>query len=89
MLNAIKGLFVAAIALGTGACTASTDSGAQYVQKRVSMGPRPDQYVLVRADQAEQADRPYALTGEARETRVERPAQRPTPSHPKGTHGQY
>ena len=87
MLNAMKLLFAGAIALGATACTASPDSGARYEEKRISGGPRPDQYVTVRVDQ--QADRPYALTGEARKTSAERVAERPAPTHPKGTHDAY
>ena len=89
MLRAKKVLFAAAIAVGSMSTMAWADSGPRYVQKRIPMGPRPDQYVLVRADRAEQAERPYALTGEVRKAREQRPGHRPTPSHPKGTHGQY
>ena len=89
MLNAMKLLFLGAIGLGATACTASPDSDARYVEKRIPGGPRPDQYVLVRADQHERVDRPYALTGETRKTSADRMAERPAPSHPKGTHDAY
>ena len=86
MLNARKILFAAAIAIGAVAPAALADSGPRYVQQRIPMGPRPDNYVLVRVDRAE---RPYALTGDVQSRRAERPPVRVMPSHPKGTHGQY
>jgi hypothetical protein len=86
MLNVTKALFAGAIALSAAACAASTDSAQRYEYKRISQGPRPDQYVLVRAEQTE-VDRPYALTGQTEKTRAQRPAVQP--SHPKGTHDAY
>ena len=76
-LTAVALLFTAGYALGgTGQ--------ANYETKRIPMGPRPDQYVLVRKHPAPlQQDRPYALTGEREHRRAVQP------SHPKGTHGQY
>jgi hypothetical protein len=62
---------------------------AKYELQRIPMGPRPDQYVLVRVDRATRGDRPYALTGDTQERRAARPAARLTPSHAKGTHGQF
>ena len=52
---------VAAVALSLWA-PAAFASVPKYQIRRVSMGPRPDQYVLVRAGR-EEAARPYALTG--------------------------
>jgi hypothetical protein len=86
MLNAKKVLIAAAIAVGSMAPMAFADSGPRYVLQRIPMGPRPDNYVLVRVDRAE---RPYALTGDTQPRRAQRPAARYTPSHPKGTHGQF
>ena len=76
----------AIVVLATAGYAAAGTGTAQYELKRIPMGPRPDNYVIVRVDRTPQADRPYALTGDAR---VERSHVRPTPSHPKGTHGQY
>ena len=86
MLNVTKTLFAATIALGATACAASADAGPRYVEKRISGGPRPDRYVLVRAERPT-AERPYALTGQTEKARAERPAVRA--SHPKGTHDAY
>ena len=61
----------AGLAIGLLSSTAFADSSsARYVSKRVGMGPRPDQYTLVRVDR-DAGDRPYALTGDS-----ERPARR-------------
>jgi len=87
MLNMTKTLFAGAIALGATACAVSADSGPRYVEKRIPQGPRPDQYVLVRAERAEAAERPYALTGQTEKTRAQRSAAHQ--SHPKGTHEAY
>ena len=84
----IKHIAAIAVVLTAGYASAAT-SDAKYELKRIPMGPRPDHYVLVRTDRADQDERPYALTGEREARRAERPAARPTPSHPKGTHGQY
>ena len=85
MLNVTKMLFAATLALGATACAASANTGTRYVEKRISQGPRPAQYVLVHAKP--QAERPYALTGERERARAARPAVQP--SHPKGTHDAY
>ena len=51
--------------------------------ERVNMGPRSDQFILVRVH--EQSTQPFALTGNA-----ERPRPvRHVPSHMKGTHGPF
>ena len=84
----IKHIAAVAVILTAGYASAATPD-VKYELKRIPMGPRPDQYVLVRADRAAQDERPYALTGEREERRAGRTAARPTPSHPKGTHGQY
>ena len=84
----IKQIAAIVVLVTAGHASAATDS-ARYELKRIPMGPRPDNYVLVRVDRAPQADRPYALTGDAQPARGERSNARPTPSHPKGTHGQY
>jgi len=76
----------AMIVLATAGYASAGTGSAHYELKRIPMGPRPDNYVLVRVDRTPQAERPYALTGDAR---TERRNVRPTPSHPKGTHGQY
>ena len=81
----------AIVLLGTSglACAGRPDSD-RYELKRIPMGPRTDQYVLVPVREQQQADRPYALTGESpRAAGAERANARPTPSHPKGTHGQF
>ena len=62
---------------------------ARYELKRIPMGPRPDQYVVVRTDRAVPAERPYALTGDAQRDPAKRVNVRHAPSHPKGTHGQF
>ena len=84
----IKQIAAVGVILTAGYASAAAPD-AKYELKRIPMGPRPDQYVLVRTDRAVQAERPYALTGERQERRTERPSARPTPSHPKGTHGAY
>ena len=84
----IKQIAAVAVVLAAGYASAATPE-AKYELKRIPMGPRPDQYVLVRTDRADEAERPYALTGEGEARRTQRPAARPTPSHPKGTHGHY
>jgi hypothetical protein len=83
----IKHIAAVAVVLTAGYASAATPN-TNYELKRILMGPRPDQYVLVRTDRPVQDGRPYALTGDRDERRTERPAARPTPSHPKGTHGQ-
>jgi len=79
---------VAVIVFVAGYASAGTGD-ASYELKRIPMGPRPDQYVVVRTDRAPQAEQPYALTGESQPARAVRTNSRLTPSHPKGTHGQY
>ena len=80
----IKHIAAIAVVLTAGYASAATND-AKYELNRIPMGPRADQYVFVRTDRTPQDDRPYALTGERQERRTERP----TPTHPKGTHGQY
>lgn len=69
---------------------AGTGQTARYQIQRIPMGPRPDQYIIVRVmDRSAPSDRPYALTGESQPARVHRMSVRTIPSHPKGTHGEY
>ena len=84
----IKHVAAVAVVLTAGYASAAAPE-PKYELKRIPMGPRADQYVLVRTDRGSQDARPYALTGEREERRAERPAARPTPSHPKGTHGPF
>ena len=70
-------------------CASAGAPEAKYELKRIPMGPRPDQYVLVPADRAPQTEQPFALTGERQERRGERAEAPRIPSHPKGTHGQF
>jgi hypothetical protein len=84
----IKHIAAIAVLVTAGYASAATET-PRYALQRIPMGPRPDNYVLVRVDRAPQAERPYALTGDAQPARVERTNARPTPSHPKGTHGQF
>lgn len=86
MLNVTKMLFAGGIALSAAACAASADPAPRYEYKRISQGPRPDQYVLVRSETVH-SEQPYALTGQAERSRAERPTVQP--SHPKGTHDAY
>lgn len=79
--------FAVAVSVGfvsASACAAAP--GPRYALKRIPMGPRPDQYVLVRVDRAERADRPYRLTGKSGADCVRQKRSQPMPSHPKGTH---
>ena len=85
MLNVTKLLLAGGIALSTAAC-ASADSAPRYEYKRISQGPRPDQYVLVRSETV-RSEQPYALTGQTERSRAARPTVQP--SHPKGTHDAY
>jgi hypothetical protein len=84
----IKHIAAVAVVVTSSVAFAGTEN-ARYELKRIPMGPRPDQYVVVRVDRAPQAERPYALTGDSQDRQVKRTNTRPTPSHPKGTHGQY
>ena len=86
MFNVTKMIVAGGIALSAAACAASADSAPRYEYKRISQGPRPDQYVLVRATPV-QSEQPYALTGHTERSRAERPTVQP--SHPKGTHDAY
>ena len=82
-----KAVVVAAIVAGSMSSAALASPQPKYVLKRIPGGPRPDQYVLVRTHEAKERQRPYALTGNAEERREHRVVSRPTPMHPKGTHG--
>ena len=77
---------VGALAMAT-MCSAATAAAASSSYVRISNGPRPDQYVLVRQPRVSSPDRPYSLTGQdgAREAR----RVIPTPLHLKGPRGQY
>jgi hypothetical protein len=81
---------IAAVAVVLTSSVAYAGAGnARYELKRIPMGPRPDHYVLVRADRATAGtERPYALTGDTR-AQVQRNTPRYTPLHPKGTHGPF
>ena len=64
---------ILALAVVVGTLSSATLAGParpQYRSERVSMGPRPDQYVLVRVDRQDR-QRPYALLG-TRKPSVER-----------------
>ena len=81
---------IAAVAVVLSASFAFAGTGnARYELKRIPMGPRPDQFILVRVDRAPQPEHPRALTCDAQTANVELQKARPTPLHPKGTHGQF
>jgi hypothetical protein len=83
-----KAAFAAVLAVTSASSVALANPAPEYVLKRIPRGPRPDQYVLVRA--SERTERPYALTGRADDSRrTHRAAVRTTPSHPKGPHSAY
>ena len=79
--------YLASVAVVLGASTFAFAGSPRYELKRVNMGPRPDQFVLVRV--YEPTARPYALTGESPEQRAVKPPVRHIPSHVKGTHGAF
>ena len=83
-----KAAVVAALIAGSMSSAALADH-PKYVLKRVPGGPRPDQYVFVRAQEPARNEGPYALTGNADERRVHHAASRSTPTHPKGTHDSF
>ncbi|MDQ3439451.1 MAG: hypothetical protein M3478_03780 [Planctomycetota bacterium] len=83
-----KAAVLAAILAGSASSAALADH-PKYVLKRILRGPRPDQYVLVRTHRPAEGERPYALTGDADARRGHRAVERPTPTHPKGTHGHF
>ena len=85
----IKQIAAIAVVLVTAGYASAATQKASYELKRIPMGPRPDQYVLVRVDRAPQAEQPYALTGDAQPARVERNKPRYTPLHATGTHGPF
>ena len=63
MLGRTKKLVtVAAVAVGV-LSTATFAATPRYETRRMSMGPRPDQYVLVRTDHEKRSSASYALTG--------------------------
>jgi hypothetical protein len=74
---------VAVVASASSAAMAGSD--ARYVVRRISNGPRPTQYMLVRVDRG---DQPYALMGTESGTRAHRTAWA-TPTHPKGPQSAY
>ncbi|MGB7157326.1 MAG: hypothetical protein WBD40_04620 [Tepidisphaeraceae bacterium] len=76
------------VVLGSTASVASADDGSRFIVKRISAGPRPASYVLVRTHSAADAARPYALTGDVA-TSSKRSAVRATATHPRGTHDPY
>jgi hypothetical protein len=86
-------LMKAAVAVGAIVVSASSaamaGSDARFVSKRISNGPRPDQYMMVRVDRPARADRPYALTGNDSERRMYRASLRSAPLHPKGPQSAY
>ena len=76
MFPRIKKLFaVAAIAVGI-AAPAAFAGAPRYEARRIPMGPRPDQYVLVRTKVARGGVRPYALVGDRQGRTVRRVVQR-------------
>jgi hypothetical protein len=79
---------VAVIATAQSAAMADT-SGARWVVRSISNGPRPAQYVLVRVATDVRADQPYALTGEQGRERAYRASIRPAPLHPRGPQSPY
>ena len=85
MIRPLTTVVLLAVALSVAGCASAAD---RYELKRVPMGPRPDQYVLVPVDRGDDAAKPYTLTGQA-ESRRERQPSRPVPSHPKGTHDRF
>ena len=88
MSTARKATLVAALLVaGSMTSVAHADTSARYALQRIPMGPRPDQYILVRVFDSTQA--PYALTGTDARPRTREAAVRHFPSHPKGTHGEY
>jgi len=91
MLTAKKVSVAAAAAVLVSAMSsvALADAQATYRMQRIPMGPRPDQYILVRTNPAPPSERPYALTGSDAQRNPARAPMRSTPSHPKGTHGEY
>jgi hypothetical protein len=86
-----KATIAAALVLVAGSMpsVARADAEPKYALQRIPMGPRPDQYVMVRVFDSSQRERPYALTGSDASTRTREPIVRHIPSHPKGTHGEY
>ena len=66
---------VAAVAVSA-LSPAAFAGGPKYVARRVPMGPRPDQYVLVRVDRDNGKIEPYALTGRPEIKSVRRVVQR-------------
>ena len=84
----IKHIAAVAVVLTSSFAFAGT-AGARYELKRVNMGPRSDQYILVRVHEKQRAEQPYALTGETQERRAARPPVHYIPSHVKGTHGPF
>jgi hypothetical protein len=62
--KAIKLAIVAAVAVAAGMFSpAALAATPKYATRRVPMGPRPDQYVLVRVSRETRSSAPYALTG--------------------------
>jgi hypothetical protein len=64
MLNRIHAVLIAS-ALAAGAAAPAFASGPRYGMTRLSNGPRPDRYVLVRTEARPAPSAPYALTGPA------------------------
>ena len=75
---------VAVVASASSAAMANSD--VRYVERRISTGPRPGQYMLVRVERTEQ---PYSLTGVESGRRTYGPTIRPAPLHPKGPQSAY
>ena len=80
---------VAALVISAMSSVALADTQATYRWQRIPMGPRADQFILVRVNPAPPSELPYALTGDDANRNAYRAATRSTPSHPKGTHGEY
>jgi hypothetical protein len=88
MFSFKKAAVAAALVVASASSVALAEAQPRYVLKRIPGGPRPDQYVFVRAVLAERTERPYALTGTETNTRRHQ-AVWPKPLHPKGPRGEY
>ena len=77
MLARTKKLVVAAVVVAGGVLTpAAFAATPNYTTRRIPMGPRPDQYALVRTDREGRGSSPYALTGRTEVRTVRRVVQR-------------
>jgi hypothetical protein len=79
---------IGAVVVG-GMSSAAMADHARYKLMRIPGGPRPDQYVYVRAHRSADRERPYSLTGSEHRAASDRRAHWPAPLHPKGPRGNY